>query len=283
MPVIRPMTEDDVEGALEVTNASFADLDRRNGREPEPPPDPEVALIRYRHLVRTDPGGAWVAEDDEGIAGCALALLREGVWGLSLLVVRPGLQSAGVGSGLLHRAHEYADGARGRIILASTDARAMRAYKRLGLDLHPTLSAGGVPRDVAVADGLREGTRDDIPLTEAVDRHVRGAAHGPDIGVQLDMGQRLLIADDRGYAVVGEGGGLRLLAAVDDDTARDLLRAALARTEKEAFVPWMSARQQWAIDVCLEAGLSLRYEVGPIFVGGDVGPFTPYLPSGAFL
>src|ERR671916_285972 len=127
MPVIRPMTENDVDAALELTNVAFQDLDRRFGRPPEPPPDPAMAGIRYRHLVRTDPGGAWVAEDESGMIGCALALLREGVWGLSLLVVRPGLQSAGVGSGLLRRAYDYGAGARGKIILSSPHPRAMRA------------------------------------------------------------------------------------------------------------------------------------------------------------
>lgn len=281
MPVIRPMTEDDVDAALDLTNVTFQDLDRRFGRPPEPPPDPAMASIRYRHLVRTDPGGAWVAEDETGMIGCALALLREGVWGLSLLVVRPGLQSAGVGSGLLRHAHDYARGARGRIVLSSPDARAMRAYSRLGLDVHPALCANGTPRGVAAPAGIREGSSADIPFTEDVDRHVRGAAHGQDIQAQLDMGQTLLVAE-RGYAVTGDG-SLRILAAYDDAAARDLLRAVLARTADGAFIAWLTAKQQWAVQVCVEAGLELRQEFGPVFVGGDVGPFTPYLPSGAFL
>jgi hypothetical protein len=34
---------------------------------------------------------------------------------------------------------------------------------------------------------------------------------------------------------------------------------------------------------CLEAGLELRMDLGAVFLGGDVGPFVPYLPSGAYL
>ena len=90
MPVIRPMTEDDVFAALDLTNETFADLERRLGEEVQPFPDPAMATIRFRDLVRRDPGGSWVAEDEHGLAGCALALRREDVWGLSLLVVRPG-------------------------------------------------------------------------------------------------------------------------------------------------------------------------------------------------
>jgi GNAT superfamily N-acetyltransferase len=283
MPEIRPMREADVAAVHDLNVHTFEDLSRRRGEPPEARPVPAVAHIRYRHLVRTDPGGAWVAEDERGIAGCALALRREGVWGLSLLVVRPDLQSEGVGSTLLRRAHEYADGARGRIILASTDPRALRAYARLGLALHPCVWASGVPRGVREAGAVREGTHDDIPFTEAVDRHVRGAAHGADIGTWLEMGQALLIAPERGYAVLRDG-TLRVLAALDDDGARDLLRAVLARAgERSVAVEWITSAQQWAVDVCLDAGLELRTNTGPVFLDGDVGPFSPYLPSGAFL
>src|SRR3954468_10405069 len=118
MPEIRRMTEDDVTAVHDLSVATFEDLSRRFHEAPGPRPDPLMAHKRYRHLVRTDPDGAWVAEDERGIGGCALALRREGVWGLSLLIVRPDLQSAGVGGELLRRANDYADGARGRIILS---------------------------------------------------------------------------------------------------------------------------------------------------------------------
>jgi GNAT superfamily N-acetyltransferase len=283
MPEIRPMKQDDVAAVHDLAVTTFEDLARRLHEPSGARPDPLMAHMRYRHLVRTDPAGAWVAEDERGIGGCALALKREGVWGLSLLIVRPDLQSAGVGGELLRRANEYADGARGRIILSSPDPRAMRAYSRLGLEAHPCLWATGTPRVTADPSATREGTKDDLPFTELVDRHVRGAAHGSDIGVQLEMGQTLLIAPERGYAVVG-GGEVRLLAAFDEEAARDLLRAALATAgDGMATASWLTSAQQWAIGVCLEAGLELRGDSGAVFVDGDVGPFRPYLPSGAFL
>jgi hypothetical protein len=212
----------------------------------------------------------------------AIAIRREGIWGLSLLVVRPDQQSGGLGRTLLQRANEYAAGARGRIITSSPDPRALRAYARLGLELHPSVDAAGVPRGMRRPEGIREGGVDDLPLTEAVDQYVRGAAHGADIAAQLEMGQTLLIAPDRGYAVIGDG-DLRLLAAFDPDTASDLLRAALAHAgDRKANVSWITSSQQWALPVCLEAGLELTV-AGAVCVDGDVGRFTPYLPSGAFL
>jgi len=276
------MTEDDVFPALDLTNETFADLERRLGEEVQPFPDPAMASIRFRDLVRRDPGGSWVAEDEQGLAGCALALRREDVWGLSLLVVRPGLQSGGVGSELLRRAYDYGADARGKIILSSPDARAMRAYHRLGLDLHPAVLAKGEPRDVTAPADVRLGTPEDLPFTAEVDRHVRHGAHGDDILTQLEMGQTLLIAPGRGYAVHGNG-SLRMLAAFEPDGARELLRAVFAAATGTVVVNFITAAQQWALDVCMEAKVDLQTGTGVVFLGGDVGPFSPYIPSGAFL
>ncbi len=87
---------------------------------------------------------------------------------------------------------------------------------------------------------------------------MRGAAHGVDIGALLAMGQRLLVAPERGYAILNPEGGLRVLAAFDEDAASALLRAVLARAEGRVMVEWLTAKQQWAIAVCVEAGLELQ-------------------------
>jgi GNAT superfamily N-acetyltransferase len=279
---LRPMRDADIPAAHELADATFADLDRRFGEEPRPPRAPTTAYARYRRLLATDPGGAWVVERDGELAGCALALVREDVWGLSLLVVRPDLQSAGLGRALLRRAHDYGGAAvRGRIVLASPDVRALRSYVRLGLTAHPCLRARGVP-DVADPPGVRTGTPADFPLTEDVDRHVRGAAHGHDIAALMEAGLTLLIAPGRGYAVTGPE-ELRLLAAIDDAAARNLLHAVLARAGAATFeVNWLTAAQDWAVRTCVEAGLELSI-AGAVFLGGDVGRFRPYLPNGTFL
>ena len=49
------------------------------------------------------------------------------------------------------------------------------------------------------------------------------------------------------------------------------------------MVSWLSAKQQWAIEECRDAGLELRTTHGGVFADGDIGPFAPYIPSGAFL
>jgi hypothetical protein len=204
------------------------------------------------------------------------------VWGLSLLVVRPDAQSSGAGRELLARAYEYGSGARGWIVLASRDPRALRAYARLGLDVHPALTARGRPRAAPVPE-LRPGTADDLPLTEAVDRAVRGSAHGEDILALVEAGSRLLVLPDRGYALM-RGAEVRLLAAFDEEGAATLLRGCLAEAGgAEAAVEFITSAQQWAVAPCVDAGLELRADGGPVFLAGDVGPFAPYLPSGAYL
>lgn len=242
---------------------------------------------RIAHLLETDPAGAWAAEDGDGrVAGVALGLLRDGVWGLSLLAVRPDLQSRGVGRELLDAALGYARGARGGLILSSTDPRAMRRYALAGFALRPQVAAAGiVDRDALPVDtgAVREGGEDDLALVERVSRKVRGATHALDVPQLLATGSRLLAVDGRGFAV-HTGGNVRLLAALDEDAARALLWAALAASAPGTTVQvdFIAAGHDWAIEVALDARLALSPD-GPLFVRGELGPLRPYLPSGAYL
>jgi len=277
------MEPSDAEAVYAVSLAAFHDLDLRLGGRPEPPGRGSGAAHRVGRFLRTDPGGAWVAERGGEIVGGALAIVRDGVWGLSLLVVRPDAQSSGTGRELLARAYEYGNGARGRIVLASRDPRALRAFARLGLELHPAVSARGTVSRPAPGDAVRPGTADDLPFTEAVDRAVRGAAHGEDILAMLEAGARLRVLPERGYALMRDA-ELRLLAAFEEDAAATLLRGCLAEVEgREASVDFITSAQNWAVGPCMDAGLELHADGGPVFLGGDVGPFAPYLPSGAYL
>ena len=284
MSVLRPMRREDALLVHELATRTFADLEERL-HEPSSPPQPaEPALVRFHQLLERDPGGAWVAERDGQLIGAAVAIDRDGLWGLSLLVVDPAHQSGGLGRELLSRSLAYGEGGRrGAVILASPDSRALRAYSRAGFAPHPSLHARGRPKGVDAPAGVRAGGAGDRELIERVDLAVRGAAHGGDIDALLRAGCRLLVAEERGYAVVGRG-SVRLLAAFDDDAAADLLRAALASVPagEEFSVDWVTAHQGWAIAPVLDAGLPLR-PAGAVFVRGDVGPLRPYIPSGAYL
>jgi GNAT superfamily N-acetyltransferase len=278
------MRKDDALAVHMLAFKTFSDLGERMHEPPQPPPRPEPAVIRIHQLIERDPGGAWVSERRGELVGAALALDRDGLWGLSLLVVDPEHQSAGLGRALLARSLGYAGGGRrGAIILASPDHRALRAYARVGFDMHPCMDAEGRPNVKQPPAGVRGGDERDLPLTEAVDRAVRGAPHGSDIAAFLRAGRRLLVVPERGYAVLGPD-SIHLLAALDEEAARDLLLAGLAAVppEKDYRVEWITSAQQWAVGPVLDAGLVLK-PGGAVFLRGELGPLRPYLPSGAYL
>lgn len=280
------MTPADVEAAFTASQVAF---EARNERWPATTESADVrwrrGLERIRHLLDTDPDGAWVADDGTGVRGVAMALVREGVWGLSLLAVAPGVQSGGVGRRLLAQALRTAEGTTGQIVLSSLDPRALRSYARAGFALQPAVEGFGVPRRDAIPAGLgvREGRDGDLELAAAIDREQRGGSHGEDHRKLLEAGFELLVAPDRGY-VFQRDGSPSLLAARDPDTARALLWATLAAAPAghESGVMFVTEGQNWALPVMIEAGLSLE-PCGPTFVRGRLGPMSPYLPNPAYL
>jgi hypothetical protein len=240
---------------------------------------------RVAHLQATDPEGCWVAEQEGALLGVAMSLVREDVWGLSLLAVAPGRQGEGIGGRVLAPALAYGQGRRGRIILSSTDPRAMRRYARAGLRIKPCVAAAGPLNRSRLPSGLRSREGDpvgDAERIDAISRQVRGAAHGADVALLAQAGG-LLVLGDRGFAVHRDGSPA-LLAARDEEAATDLLWSCLAAAAPgvPVHVDFISERNDWAVRVALDLGLPLSPD-GPVFVDGDTGTFAPYLPSGAYL
>ncbi|MFE3108557.1 GNAT family N-acetyltransferase [Kitasatospora indigofera] len=284
----------DAEAVRRIARSAFQDLAARTGGAGRPEAPEEEArtvqqLARTRHLARTDPQGCWIAEHDGEAVGAALSMRREGVWILALFVVLPAAQGQGVGRLLLEQAAAHGRGCLRGLLCASPSPAAARRYRRAGFTLHPAMTlAGRVDRA-----GLRDPG--DIPvhpggpvhrhLLDSVDRGARGAAHGPDHDFMLAHYDELLVADTlagSGYCY-RDGGSVKLLAATSKRIATRLLREALARVPDgtEAEVEFLTADQEWAVDVGLEVGLSLGTR-GYLAVRG-MRPPTPYIPSGGFL
>lgn len=289
---IRPMTEHDVDGARDVQTRSFAELDRKEGEPVHEVTDEmrESQRRRMRHFLANDPAGAWVADADGQVVGVALALKRDELWGLSLLVVDPDVQSRGVGKQLLDAALTYADPDGRAVILSSRDPRAMRRYASAGFDLHPQIRASGAldPDRLAPASPrVRPGGADDAALADSVDRHVRRAARGRDHEILLWRCHSMYVVDDdagRGYAYLERGGAVHTLAATDEVTATELLWACLrddAERDVTADVWHITGNQQWAVRTVVAAGLRLAPS-GPVFYRGMTPP-PAYLPSGPYL
>jgi GNAT superfamily N-acetyltransferase len=282
---VRPLTDHDVEAAEDVFAHAFAAM-RIEYALPAVPRTPESRTsghLRVRHLLATDPAGAWVGVDGGRVVGFAQAFVRDGLWVLSLFAVHPDVQGRGLASRLLDAALTCAPLDGPGLIVSSRDPRAVRRYALAGFAVHPSMTGWGTVRRAGLSVAPAVVERVDLALAEHVDRSVRGAARTSDLEHFLADGRRMLVVPGRGYAIVKGAGQTEIVAALDSEAATQLLTAALAEAPPEATVEvkWMTAAQQWAIEVSLAAGLEL-HPVGPVMVRGLPGPFSPYLPSGAF-
>jgi GNAT superfamily N-acetyltransferase len=291
--ILRPVRDSAADAAVvrEIHSAAFAALERQLGDPPSPWPQERIAEheARTRHLARTDTGGCWLAEDDGEAVGTALAVRREGVWGLSLFCVLPSAQGKGVGRLLLDHTLAYGRGCLRGMIVSSPDPGAARRYHAAGFRLHPTMALSGTVDRAALPDPggipVHLGDASHRPLLDSVDRATRGGAHGPDHEVLLRTTGELLVADTlsgSGYCY-RDGGRVVLLAATSKRLASRLLTEALCRMPptEEAVIRHATAEQDWAVDVALAGGLTVRNR-GYLALRG-MRPPAPYLPSAGYL
>ena len=257
---------------------------------------PRAAARRTRAAAETalppprshaTPAGAWVAEDDGGLRGRALALKREGIWGLSLLVVGP---EHAVGRRRLRAARARARRTRdGRRAARSSSPRPTRARcaptRGSGFAAAPAASTPRARRAGSSAPGgVRDGDAGDIARDR--DRRPQRARRGRTAATSRRCCApdcRLLVIAERGYAVFGDG-SVRMLAAFDEDGGgRAAARRARPRRRRgdRGRVDHRRASSGRSGRASTQGSSSTRH--GAVFVGGDVGPFRPYLPSGAFL
>ncbi len=238
-------------------------------------------LSRLAHLLGTDPGGSSVAEAEGRLVGFAQAHRREGTFVLAMLGVLPAFQERGIGRGLLERALSYGEGTRAQYIFSSMDPRALHRYVRAGFALRPTVFATPRPTAAAAAVPLEvaAGDAEEIAFVGEVDRAVRGSARPADFQFLLGVGQRLVLDERGGYAVLGTN-RVSALAARSEEIARSLLERVL-RAPGEHELCWMVAEQQWAIETAAHLGLALRVR-GALMSHGTGALPRPYLPNGLF-
>jgi predicted N-acetyltransferase YhbS len=284
MTEIRPMALGDMVGVERVVSAAAEQLDRQGGREPETPtPEQrEYFLSGMRRFVERDPEGAWVAAEGESVVGMATAIRRDSFWGLSMLFVDPTRQTQGLGRRLVDAALASAAGAEVRMILSSSDPRALRRYALADLAIHPTVEARGAIDLRAIPDELstRSGDAGDLELVASVDAGLRGS-RAEDVEYLLGAGARIHVIE-RGAArgfVVHRHKRVLMLGATDDAAASELFWAFLAEAGAEAEIWGLTARQNWAVRVALAARLEVSPS-GAVFLAGREHPPGPWLPSG---
>ena len=288
---IRPMRPDDVAAAEQLSDDGFFELDSRMNRPSWPAPARRVEshratwITRTLHLLETDPGGCWVAEDGSGMVGMATSYNRELMWCLATYAVRPGRQGQGIGRPLLAAALHHGRGSLRGMLSASSDPKAVRLYHQAGFELHPQMFlTGTVDRSaIPVVEKVREGGAGDIDLMDSIDRGTRGAAHGPDHPLMLST-WRLVVSDTTtgsGYAYLDHKGSVALLAATNRRTAGRLLWAALADAPEQTTISHVTAANQWVLDIGLAARLELHQD-GYLGLRG-MKPPAPYVHNGALL
>lgn len=146
-----------------------------------------------------------MAEDDSEIVGFARTIKRDGVRELTEFFVLPGVQSAGIGKQLLHRAFPAED-ADARCIIATTDLPAQARYLKAGLSSHFPIYTFSRPAEYApILSDLRAEaiTLDDLPLLADIDLHVLG--HSRDIDHEWLINDRPGFIYYRGNRPVGYG------------------------------------------------------------------------------
>lgn len=234
------------------------------------------------HLLRTDPGGCWVAEDDTGLLAAALSARRELTWVLAGRTAVPGSRGDEALDQLMAAVAGYGQGClRGALVLGA-DPRSARDAHAAGFALHPTMTLSGyVDRGaLPVVDRVRDGELHDLDLLDSVDRRTRGSGHGPDHAFLRDR-HHLRVLDrttGSGYVYLDAGGAPVLLAATGRRAACDLLWDALATTGPggPVRVEHVTSPNAWALDVCLAAGLEVG--LGGYLALRGMRPPPAYLP-----
>ncbi len=294
-PTFRPGTPDDTPAVYDVFVQALADLERRTGTSGSDNVWTDPAFVAgwwerrrglFDHLAGTAEG-FWVAERDGQIIGYARATLHDGVRELTEFFVLPGHQSGGVGRELLARAFPYSD-ERHRVIIASSDVRALARYLKAGVyPRFPIYFLSRMPQPVDVPTDLTVEAVEAVPETLAALRTIDQAI----LGFTRDVDHTFLLHDRRaefyrrgeqvvGYGYFGNGTGpLALLEAADFPAVLARLETeAAARNEREfgLNVPLINRA---AVDYLL--GRGFRLEDFTVFFMSDeaFGAFEHYIVS----
>jgi GNAT superfamily N-acetyltransferase len=305
----RPARPDELVACAEVWRDSINDYTRRLN-QPDVPPETASLLRLFAHLQSTDPERFVVATmppeapgGEERVVGFAAALMRERLWFLSMLFVRPELHGAGVGRALLARVAPGEGEASFRSTAtdsAQPIANALYAshgivprvplLNLIGLPQQPDafgpLPSGIVPTAFIdlVGRAGSDGHRRLADEVDALDREVLGVAHPLDHRwLRQESRSGWLYHGPDGsvvaYGYATEAGRIGPVAVRDEALLAPILgHLSTAVTPRGAFALWLPGTADRAIVPALQAGF--RLDQFPVLLCWD-RPFADlarYLP-----
>lgn len=262
---------------------------------------PDVAP-ELTHVVRTDPGLAWIAERDDRPVGYTLGALREGLCTVSHLFVDPEVHERDIGQELLLRLLESARarGATRRWVVASSSFAAHALYLRAGLYDRATLYTlqGPVRALLALPEPSAAARLQRAALfaawvdrLSALDRAVRGAARPEDHAFFLDSldthGEALVSqsGDVVGYVYYWPHGHIGPMAATQPDFQLHLLRIAgqeLSTSGVDMVRLHVPSLNETALSTLIGRRFVIR-RLDTLMTSGVWGALDRYLPSGGVL
>lgn len=305
----RPVRPDELSACAEVWRDGINDYTRRLN-QPDVPPETASLIRLYAHLQSTDPERFVVATlpasepgGEERVVAFAAALMRERLWFLSMLFVRPELQGAGLGRALLSKVAPGDGEASFRSTATDSVQPISNAlYASVGIVPRiPLLNLIGLPQDpdafgslpsgivpVAFADlAGRPGSDGHQQLADdvdALDREVLGVAHPADhqfLRQESRSGWLYRGPDGAvlGYGYATEAGRIGPVAVRDPELLAPILgHLSSAVTPRGAFALWLPGTADRAIVPALRAGF--RLDQFPVLMCWDE-PFADlarYLP-----
>jgi GNAT superfamily N-acetyltransferase len=305
----RPVRPDELSACAEVWRDGINDYTRRLN-QPDVPPETASLIRLYAHLQSTDPDRFVVATlpaaepgGEERVVAFAAALMRERLWFLSMLFVRPELQGAGLGRALLARVAPGDGEASFRSTATDSVQPISNAlYASMGIVPRiPLLNLIGLPKDLGAFGSLPSGVVP-VPFAElagrpgsdghqrladdvdALDREILGVAHPADhrfLRQENRTGWLYRGPDDAvlGYGYATEAGRIGPVAVRDPELLAPILgHLASAVTPRGAFALWLPGTADRAIVPALRAGF--RLDQFPVLLCWDE-PFADlarYLP-----
>jgi ribosomal protein S18 acetylase RimI-like enzyme len=293
MPVLyRPARAEDLRRADEIVVASINELTESHGfghiAASRPP---NFQLFSLQH----DAGGLWVAEDAGEILGFAWSWVCDDLWFLAQLFVSPGHQGLGIGTELLKRTFDHAQGsgAANKALITSTfNTVSQGLYIRNGLFPRFPIYNFSVARERL---GGLHGPQLRAVRLEETELHLRSLARidALALGVSREKHHRYLINDIAtngfalyagddcaGYVYIDSSGHIGPLAVAQPDALGAAFRTALnlaaenGSPQVSAFLPGTS---DMVLSIAVEHGMRITLPM-LLMSSRSVGEWSQYLP-----